>query len=75
MNPKVIIAIVAVVLLIVCCGAVACTPLGNAVPGVSSGKDCDFGDRLEGDSDCKTSKSKGKKAKKNRTTRTRTGRR
>lgn len=62
MSRRAVIAIVAVVLLVVCCGAVACTPLGNAV-GVSH-SDCDAGDRLEGDSDCKTSKKSTKKSKK-----------
>jgi hypothetical protein len=63
-KTKVVIAVVAIVVLLLCCGAVACTPIGNAVPGVSH-SDCDASDRLEGDSDCGTShKSKKKKAKK-----------
>lgn len=63
MSRKTLIILGVVVLLVVCCGAVAFTPVGHAV-GVTS-SDCDLGDRIEGDSDCGSShKSKGKKPKK-----------
>lgn len=62
MNRKVLIAVAVIVLLVVGCGAVACTPLGNAV-GVTH-SDCDAGDRLEGDSDCRSGTKKPKKATK-----------
>ena len=53
MKTKVVVVVVAIVALIACCGVItACTPLGNAVPGVSH-SDCDAGDRLEGDSNCR----------------------